>query len=373
MDELLQSLLTPQQLESAQTRAQQAGLLNLAFGMLQASQGQPGQGRPSLGQIIGQAGPVGVQAYQSSFDKTLKEALLGMQIQEMKRKQAEEQQRRALTSQMFDVTRAAPPTTGAFDAAQGLDVMQGGAGVVPPQPITGVRIRTEMLPALAALPGGAEQAAALLKLQESLKPKQFTLKPGEQVIEEGGRVVAGVPDKPDFRVIDNELVQITPKSDGTYTVNTLTFGGAVADKPLPEKLGAQIRGIELSAKALADLKQEVASKGVAYLKRDKTFSELKTAYQKALFNLKDLYELGALQAGDVEQINYLLQDPTSLSGWYLGKEGVLTSIESVEGLIRDRAEALKRTTPEKFRSRVNVPTFPTIEDVLKKHNLERAK
>ncbi len=72
MDETLQSLLggglptgllTPQQEAAAEQRARNAGLLNLAFGMLQASRGAPGQRAPSLGQVIGQAGPVGVQLW----------------------------------------------------------------------------------------------------------------------------------------------------------------------------------------------------------------------------------------------------------------------------------------------------------------------
>lgn len=105
MDETLQSLLggglpagllTPQQEAAAEQRARNAGLLNLAFGMLQASRGAPGQRAPSLGQVIGQAGPVGVQAYQQSFDQTLQNALRGMQIQEMQRRQADvERQRKA--------------------------------------------------------------------------------------------------------------------------------------------------------------------------------------------------------------------------------------------------------------------------------------
>jgi len=108
MDETLQNLqsllggglppglLTPQQEAAAEQRARNAGLLNLAFGMLQASRGAPGQRAPSLGQVLGQAGPVGVQAYQQSFDQTLQNALRGMQIQEMQRRQADvERQRKA--------------------------------------------------------------------------------------------------------------------------------------------------------------------------------------------------------------------------------------------------------------------------------------
>jgi len=89
-------LLSPEQEAAAQQRAQAAGLLNFAFGALQASRGAPGQGRPGLGQIIGQAGPVGVAGYQQSFEDTLKRSLQGMQIQEAQRRQADiERQRQA--------------------------------------------------------------------------------------------------------------------------------------------------------------------------------------------------------------------------------------------------------------------------------------
>ncbi len=69
MEDDILSLLDPtgglRQRAEGQARSQ--GLLNLGFALLQASRGQPGQGKPSLGQVIGQAGPVGLQAYQDSL------------------------------------------------------------------------------------------------------------------------------------------------------------------------------------------------------------------------------------------------------------------------------------------------------------------
>jgi len=90
MDELLMGLLTPEQQQMAQQRAQQAGLLNLGFGLLQASQGQRGQPRPGFGQIIGQAGPGALQAYQGSFDDTLKNLLVAQQLKDAQTKRARE-------------------------------------------------------------------------------------------------------------------------------------------------------------------------------------------------------------------------------------------------------------------------------------------
>lgn len=90
-------LLDPQQEQALQERAKSQGLLNLGFALLQASQGQPGQGRPRLGQIIGQAGPAFVQGYRGAFDETLQNIVRGQQLQDLQRKrQREESYRKAL-------------------------------------------------------------------------------------------------------------------------------------------------------------------------------------------------------------------------------------------------------------------------------------
>lgn len=99
MEDDIFSLLDPtgalRQRASGQATSQ--GLTSLGLGLLRASRGQPGQGRPSIAQAIGEVGPVALQNYQQSFDKTLADALRGVQIQEMqKRKQQQEAGRTAL-------------------------------------------------------------------------------------------------------------------------------------------------------------------------------------------------------------------------------------------------------------------------------------
>lgn len=110
MNGLIPGLLSPEQQAMAEQRARQSGLLNLGFALLQSSQGQPGQGKPRLGQIIGQAGPVGVQAYQSSFDDTLKQLLTAQQLQDAKRKR--EQEERYRTAIRGAVSTRTSPTLG---------------------------------------------------------------------------------------------------------------------------------------------------------------------------------------------------------------------------------------------------------------------
>jgi len=90
-------LLTPEQEAAATGRARSAGLLNLGLAIAQAATGAPGQRRPGIGQVLAQAAPTGLQAYQQSFDQTLQNALRGMQIQEMQRRQKEQEELRQRT------------------------------------------------------------------------------------------------------------------------------------------------------------------------------------------------------------------------------------------------------------------------------------
>lgn len=82
--------LTPDQQRMAQQQATTQGLLGIGSALLQASQGAPGQPRPRLGQVLGQALPVGLQAYQGGIDQTLKQIIAGQQMQELQRKRQQE-------------------------------------------------------------------------------------------------------------------------------------------------------------------------------------------------------------------------------------------------------------------------------------------
>lgn len=88
MDEILAGLLSPEQLRAAEGRAQSAALLNLGLGLLQGAQGQ--RGRPSTLSVLGQAGPGAVQAYQGSFDQTLKNILVAQQLKDAQTKRTKE-------------------------------------------------------------------------------------------------------------------------------------------------------------------------------------------------------------------------------------------------------------------------------------------
>jgi len=101
---MIPGLLSPEQEAAVQQQAQRNAALN--FG-LQALASSAGIGyKPTVGQIIGQAGQSGLQAYQGTFDQQLQNMLRQQQVQDLQRKRQAEQQRQEALSQL---TQALPP------------------------------------------------------------------------------------------------------------------------------------------------------------------------------------------------------------------------------------------------------------------------
>ncbi len=105
----------------AEERARNAALLNFSLSALARSQGQPGQGRPGLGQVLAASGIPAVSAYQQSFDKTLTDALKGLQVQELLRKRQEEQAINKFLPQIYQAPT--PATQEAIVSEQGTDYL----------------------------------------------------------------------------------------------------------------------------------------------------------------------------------------------------------------------------------------------------------
>lgn len=210
-------LLGPEVQQQAESRAQNAMLLNFALGALQASQGAPGMPKPSLGRVLSQAAPLAVGGYQQSFEKTLGETLKGLQMREMIQKAEETAKVKAMLPKVFNVestpeTRQIIPTeTGDYES-------------VIPGKVTGVSINKQMLPMLAtAGPSGLEAIKNLASVQEALQGKTYQLKPGEQVVTQEGKVIAGVPSTPDRIDLGTHIAFVDPQNP-TKIIGTLPKG-----------------------------------------------------------------------------------------------------------------------------------------------------
>jgi hypothetical protein len=98
-------ILSPAEQQRIQSNAGQQALLNSAIALL----AQSGRTREPLstGQIFGSALGAGMEGYNQSFDRTLKQMITGMQLEEFKRKkQAQEMARGAITQTPVPITMA---------------------------------------------------------------------------------------------------------------------------------------------------------------------------------------------------------------------------------------------------------------------------
>lgn len=237
--------------ETAREKAFTQGLLGSIF---QAAALSGPQARPvGTLQGLGQIGLAGLGAYESSFDKTLADALRGVQVAELKRKQDVATQLRTLAPKLLETQRA--PSQTIYD-------VEGEATV--PGAITGYGINKQMLPALMALgPEGMDYAAKISQFEKSLRPERVTLKPGEQVIEpETGRVVAKVAPTPDKVDLGTHIAFYDPQNPGRpiitlpkgkdpkdLTSTELQVGGQFNTQAAPFiSLGQNYKKIETAAK-----------------------------------------------------------------------------------------------------------------------------
>jgi hypothetical protein len=108
-------LLSPAETQRMQSGAGQQALLNAAIALL----GQSGQTRQpiSTGQILGSALGAGMEGYNQSFDRNLKQMLIGTQLGELQRKQLLEKQKQQEAQQLKSIiTGGATPKYGTAEA-----------------------------------------------------------------------------------------------------------------------------------------------------------------------------------------------------------------------------------------------------------------
>jgi hypothetical protein len=190
MDGLL-SYLSPDQQQMAMQNARTQGLLGLGAALLQGSTGAPGQGKPRLGQILGQALPVGMQAYQGGIDQTLQQILVGQKMQEMQRQREMQARQQQAQAQLAQMTQPVTPLTAlsapgrAGPTAERAETI----GQVP-QMTREQALRMAMNP---DLPGPDREA--LFKYVEATKPAEPKLGPGVvgefQAAQAAGLIPAG--------------------------------------------------------------------------------------------------------------------------------------------------------------------------------------
>ena len=188
MDGLL-GFLTPDQQKMAQQQALTQGLLGLGSALLQSSTGAPGQPRPRLGQVLGQALPAGLQGYQGGIDQALRQIIAGQQMQEMQRqRQMQERQQQAQAR----LAQGLSPQQQEQVAAFGPEVLQKLTMPPPEEAYT-------LSPGQTRFRGG-QQVAAL-----PATPETKVLKPGDVLVKNDEIVFQVEPDKKPTEYIRQDL------------------------------------------------------------------------------------------------------------------------------------------------------------------------
>ena len=242
----LLDFVTPDQRKAMQQDALTQSLLTLGPALLQASTGAPGQGKPRLGQILGQALPVGVQAYQGGIDRALQQMMLSQQMAEQQRRR--EQQARSEAARQQFAQQFAPTTPQTALAAPGrVGPTAARAGMIGQTPALD---RNRLLAAMLdpnMPPDVAERAKAVF---EATKPVETKAAPGDIGAYEAALARGFIPPGTTFQQF------MTMRRPPGTTVNV---GGEVSpfDKKVQEGKATMFLEIEKSGIAAQRSAQDV--------------------------------------------------------------------------------------------------------------------
>jgi len=253
--------ISPAETQRMQSGAGQQALLNAAIALL----GQSGQTRQpiSTGQILGSALGAGMEGYNQSFDRNLKQMLTGMQLGEIKRKQqAQEQYQKVLKS--AEVPQAIPMATGKGSQLEMLSRPEFGGDMAVPETIAALRgnLPTAVDPVKAN--------AAALQFLAATDPAKYAELTAKQ-----DNLPADIKSAMAF-------MQLTPEQKAAYEkIKTMS-----APKTVIDMTGGQ-KGFENEM----TLKKTFAAEPVY-----KAYSEMQSAYGQITDSLKQASPAGDLAA-----------------------------------------------------------------------------
>jgi hypothetical protein len=242
-----------------------------------------------------------MQAYQGSFDQTLKNILTAQQLQEAQRKRQRQEQIEKLAPKLLKEIRG--PETVTQDVYDARDAMAQGGQITRPGEVVGYQVNRALLPGVAALgPEGAELATRMLSIEKATQPEERVLKPGD-IVTRGGEVIFQAPAEfKGYEKIDlgNTIAFVDPK-------NPTKVVAQMAKTKDPEKLG----GVEDTVRK-------------EFLGQAKSYIEIGQAYKKIEESAKN-----PSAAGDLALIfNYMkILDPGSVV-----REGEFATAQNAAGI-----------------------------------------
>lgn len=304
--------------EKIRQQQQMQGLLSAGLNILAAS--GPSRTPTSLGQIIGQGGAAGLQAYQEAGQRAIETGVQGLKIAEIKKKFEDERKIRELSSNLYT-----PEGTINQNTLRQLSV------IAPDRAKSLIDIQTGQTETTTIYDTntGKEIKVRLNKLTGDYT--QIGGAKAEDLIQ----VDAG--DRIEFRnKTSGALVGSTLK--GTTPTNpsyTLTDAGILNTKtgqiePLPEGVGRkpsegeqkQIIGVQNTRNAISEFRSELNNFSRLDSLKPKDRARIETKYRNMLMQAKEAYNLGVLNGPDLAILEQIIYNPTTVKGMVIGKEGI---------------------------------------------------
>lgn len=340
--------------EKIRQQQQQAGLLSAGLAMLAAS--GPSRTPTSLGQIIGQGGLAGMQAYGQAGQQVVEQGVQKLKVTELKNALQDRQNIRNLAPKLYTTEPAPLPPT---DEPGGYI-----PGAIQPQ--TRQVLNQSVVNQLMATPAGMEYLTSRVKAQRELAGKTEVVEifgPSGQPIKVrynidentytpiGGEKAEPLKeidlgDRVELRTSSGKLVGRIPKGiaptapsftfneSSGLVVNTRTGAvdvpkdsqGNPVDvsqfKPPSTEAQKQITGVQNTRNAIQEFRNELSNFSRLDLLRPKDRARIESKYQNMLLQAKEAYNLGVLNGPDLAILEGIIYNPTKLKGAVIGKEGI---------------------------------------------------
>ena len=217
-----------------QSNAAQQALLNAAISAL----GMTGQTRQpiSTGQVLAGALGAGMEGYNQSFDRTLKQRVTGMQLEEFKRKrQAQEMARQAVSPQPVPI----PMATGQGSQLEMLSRPEFGGDMAVPETVAALRANLPTKPQL-----DVDKLIQAIAISDPVEAAKLMTKEGKEsftVMTNEQKKQFGLPAEGSFQI--SSTGKISEISKGPLVSNIVNKGDSELEKLDAQQISA------MSAKA----------------------------------------------------------------------------------------------------------------------------
>ena len=346
--------------QRATGQARGNALTALGLGLLRASRGQPGQGRPSTAQAFGEAGPGALQAYQQSFDKTLAETLRGLQVKDVIAKQAE-------TRRIQDLASKLPVQGGGINQEVANQLMTTPAGMDYLSKFTQARRdiagKSEVIEIFGDsgrpmkvrynidtnqyTPIGSEKAEPFVQIDLGNMVELRT--PTGQIV---GRLAKGAaPTGQSFSfnegtglVVNQKTGAVSqPRDEQGNLVDVSQFR-----KP-SESQEKQVIGVQNTRNAIGEFRNELSNFTRLDTLKPNERARIETKYRNMLMQAKEAYNLGVLNGPDLAILEQIIYNPTSMKGVVVGRDAIdsqASELDRIMGNIKSTVQARGAAVPQ---------------------------